>query len=425
MTLVPKSRPLPGSKAKWGKDAAHTFNFSTKGYDPAGLPGSFDGTGFQLTESEDHARSSDGSYREGGPFYTYRETISGAPLFVKGKSKQVYDFGVDGKFHASMWDGPVIFPAIAVSTFNSLELKPRSKDTSDIDHLGATAISRCAPANPASELGVGASELRKEGLPSLPGVHTWRNRTKIAQSAGAEYLNAVFGWVPLVSEVNSFADVARRWPTLLNQYSRNAGSNVHRTYQFPTGGSGVSSSTEFETEGYASVAGFQSGADFEDAGPGTVSITRSSEVRRWFVGAFTYDVPSQQDSWKKTLGYGSRADILFGASLNPSLLWNLSPWSWAVDWFSNTGDVINNISDYVRAGQIMRYGYLMEESISALTMSMSSSGWKNLPAPTPYRREIVSKVRVAANPYGFGISIGDLSTQQILIAAALGITRMR
>jgi hypothetical protein len=421
MSLVPKSRILPGEKVSWGKDTVRLFNFGPKTYSDAGSPGSFDGSGFQLTESESHSRSRDGKYREGGPFYTYRETVSGAPQFTSGVSKNIYNFGPGQEYPESKWDGPILFPVSAVNAFGAMDLKPRSKDTSDLEPLGTTAISRCAPANPASELGTGVSELYREGLPSLPGVASWRKRTQLAKAAGSEYLNTVFGWVPLVGEVNAFSGVASRVPNILNQYKRNAGGVVQRQYQFSTGGSGESS-IEYESAGYASVAGFQSGSDFVDAGPGKITITRRSETKRWFVGAFTYDVPSQSDSWQKALGYGSRADILYGASLNPSLLWNLAPWSWAVDWFSNTGDVINNISNYVRAGQIMRYGYMMEESISSLTLSMSSSGWKNLPAPRPFKREIVSKVRVAANPYGFGISIGDLSTQQVLIAAALGIT---
>lgn len=379
----------------------------------------------QVTGSMSHKRGSDGKYHSGGPFYTQ---INGRKHgFVTCDKTIVFTKVLTGIANSRCKQGGVAIriPASLLSSFEKSNTIPsRSKDLSDLDAYGATAISACSPANPASEVGTGVSELYHEGLPSLPGIRTWKQRTSVAKSAGDEYLNQVFGWVPLVSEVDDFTSVVRRHRDILNQYSRNAGSLVHRRFNFPVESSESSEVIgEGRAEGPLWVFGGAGALTPEaDSELPKVSITRGTKVKRWFSGAFTFSVPSQSDSWQRALGYGSDADILFGASLNPELLWNLTPWSWAVDWFSNTGDVINNISNYVRAGQVMQYGYVMEERTSFVRLSMSGSGYPGIPTPAPIEYYCTSKGRRPANPYGFGIDVGDLSPTQLAIVAALGIT---
>lgn len=373
----------------------------------------------QVTVSEGHKKIA-GKYRSGGPFYTTRwgRRYSPAPL-AHGQVKLSTGSSI-------RWFGPCLFPQAIRTAFQAEEIPEVNQDLS---RLGAEAISLCSPANPASEVGTGASELYREGIPALPGIPTWKERTALLRGAGSEYLNKVFGWDPLITEVEDLVSTVRKKRDILNQYSRNAGSNVMREFKYPL------KKTESESTVSTSLKAVVGdvGSEYYDANefgafpnpstrPGRVIRTSGTRTRTWFKGCFTYAVPSQSDSWKRLLGYGSKADILYGASLNPELLWNLTPWSWAVDWFSDAGDVINNISNYVRAGQIMRYGFVMQETESYIRYSADSSGYRRLPSPAVMEVFRISKVRQQANPYGFGIGWADLSTTQLAIAAALGIT---
>lgn len=108
--------------------------------------------------------------------------------------------------------------------------------------------------------------------------------------------------------------------------------------------------------------------------------------------------------------------------MTPEVLWELAPWSWAVDWFSNTGDVIHNISTLGYDGLVMEYGYMMTHTqydrrveATALVNGVSVS------ARTVSRRE--TKRRTVATPYGFGIDDTTLSPRQLAILAALGLSR--
>jgi hypothetical protein len=115
-----------------------------------------------------------------------------------------------------------------------------------------------------------------------------------------------------------------------------------------------------------------------------------------------------------------------GTRITPELIWELTPWSWAVDWFTNAGDVIHNISQLGSDGLVMQYGYAMRHmrvhEYHRGHYSFSDSVGTHVGTVA---REIGSewKQRVAAHPYGFGIDDTSLSARQTAILAALGLTR--
>lgn len=377
--------------------------------------------GRQITVSENHEYDRKaGHFVGGGPFYTdkYWRTEN----FPRVQLFEAWDNSKGAQASTVLFcSSPSSRELEAVGSVGLPE--PRSEDTSDLDSDGATAISLCSPVNPVASLGTGVSELLREGLPGLPGVKTWQRRTEHARSAGDEYLNAEFGWLPLKKEISDVVSAARHHRDILNQYHRDEGRNVRRQFDFPI--DHESNSVTLASSGAVPhAAGFNSIETNAQLGSWSKHLSYSRTSRKWFSGAFTYGLPSQSDSWRRALGFGTDADKLYGIALSPDTVWELSPWSWAVDWFSNTGDVINNITNFELAGQVMRYGYMMEESIYSITVSMKqqSPGYNGKLPSVSLTEEHRSKVRRPANPFGFGLSLPDLSPTQILITAALGIT---
>jgi hypothetical protein len=121
-----------------------------------------------------------------------------------------------------------------------------------------------------------------------------------------------------------------------------------------------------------------------------------------------------------------KANQLIGTAITPETIWNIIPWSWATDWFANTGDIIHNITAFANGGLIMRYGYIMEHTVTTDTYNFqynAPSGTKPKVAPLILVTE--TKVRRPANPFGFGVHWDGLSPFQISIAAALGLTKSR
>jgi hypothetical protein len=402
------------------RDIANTIHYPAVLEDDGSVyvsPRTLEVPGKQLTVSEGHRKNHlTNSYEEGGPFYTVK-----AEYHIPYTS---LDLKVNLGPYSVKYSGPVHTPVAFAPHITTEFLESfRSQDTSDLDPYGAEAVARCAPTSPVAELNSGIAEFFREGIPSLPGKRSWERRIGIVRSAASEFLNAEFGWLPLLDEVKESASAVSNATKILEQYERDAGNLVHRKYRFPT--------ERTETSTYiGSFSPEMGGTNLFVAGGGTgdLTVTIATVTDRWFSGAFTYAVPSSLDSWQRMLGYGSSANKLLGTALTPDVLWNLTPWSWAIDWFTDTQEVIQNLEAFKLAGLVMPYGYIMEEKSKSYTYSMGpvkmfGHDGKPFQADVPPNSlTITSKVRRPANPFGFGVDFADLSPLQLAIAAAVGIS---
>lgn len=282
-----------------------------------------------------------------------------------------------------------------------------------IHAFGTSAIARVLPTNPNSSLSTALGELKKDGLPTIPGFGM-RDRADLARRAGGEFLNIEFGWLPLVADVRAFADSIKRSREIIDQYMRDSGKKIRRRYTpLPV----TQSVSVFQGTGLVQGQNILA--------PNS-TVTRTEDARYWFSGAFRYHIPIGDGFYDRLRRYEALSARLFDTRLTPELLWNLAPWSWAVDWFTNVGDVIHNISRLGSDGLVMQYGYAMRHQRVAEYHrgSYKFSDSKGTHSGT-VARSIGSewKQRVAANPYGFGIDDTSLTATQLAILAALGLTR--
>lgn len=389
-------------------------------------------TGRQITTSEGHPWKFDSKFPGsdvGGPFRTERtyynddrgdpkKGLSASPMY----SLRPWN-GVGGTYH-----GP-IYPELPTSL-----PFPNSVESSD-DELfawGAKAIALCKPTSPSVSLSVTMGELMREGLPSLVGLASAKNSFRDVRDVGGEYLNVVFGWQPLIADLKASVETARTQKKIIDQYIKDAGKLVRRGYDFDT----VETSTDLGTH-WGRLPNFGGvSTNTQDNHIGWFSdwpnhgrpmyVTRQTKHRRWFRGAFMYYLPDGFDSKSKMDMLALKADKLYGISLTPETVWNLTPWSWALDWVGNIGDVLANYSDFVQDGLVMPYGYLMEHSIVTDTYTMPDVALRGYGKQTftlSLSREV--KKRVRASPYGFGFTFDSFSTKQKSILAALGLTRAR
>jgi hypothetical protein len=306
---------------------------------------------------------------------------------------------------------------------SSINLSPLAELTvSEVQALmayGSTAISRCIPTNPVSGLANFLGELRRDGLPSLPGAQMRDNVDQMRKGIGSEYLNLEFALKPTISDLRKFASVVKDHDRVLRQYERDSGKPIRRKYSFPTQKTVTNSviSTNYRPSGVPSKY-FPSG--------GTLSLETVTTVDRWFSGSFCYYLNTGDGGMRDKLqSYEQKANKLLGTRITPELLWNLAPWSWASDWFFNTGDVLTNVSAFLHDGLVMRRGYVMERTYMTQTYSLTGyTGQAGVPTPPLIQVfHFERKVRIKASPFGFGLTDGDLSLRQKAIIAALGLSQ--
>jgi len=157
------------------------------------------------------------------------------------------------------------------------------------------------------------------------------------------------------------------------------------------------------------------------AQPGTLSQVTTTRIKMWFSGAFTYHLPKEGLSLKL-----AELDHLYGIVPGVDTLYQLTPWSWLVDYFANLGDVIENLNAFQGNGLVMPYGYVMAEKQITTHSRLDFRVWDGfgyVPTSVNDTLTLTSKSRLPATPFGFGLSPGGLTAKQWSILAALGISR--
>jgi hypothetical protein len=388
--------------------------------------------GKQTTVSEGHPWHSRqrGSGDIGGDFTTTKSYVVGDAGGRRHYRWTIGPWDVKPYQNAELFELDAQTVAVDPTTF-SWPTFPNAADYASSEaklaQMGATAVARCSPTNPVSEASVFLGELVKDGLPSIPGLKAWENKLAILRSAGDEFLNAVFGWAPLVSDVKSTSKAIRHATAVMRQFERDSGRVVRRRYNFPI------DRTRYTMQKVRSnvppyYGPVTSGSIGQYFGSGDVYVDTQVSKSTWFSGAFTYYAPSGFGVSKGMDSAAAEAQRVFGLELTPETLWNLAPWSWAVDWVSNAGDVIHNLSDKIQYGQVMKYGYIMETIVvqDTYTWRRNSAQSYSGPSDVPALSFVtVTKKRRRANPFGFGISWDGLSPIQNAILAALGLSHSR
>lgn len=375
--------------------------------------------GMQETASEGHAwppKSNSGLSDIGGEFYTSKSYVVTGKSRISLENRRYFYDGTAGFF--AWYNGPIYPMDPTLCQWPT----PIDSSQGELDAAGATAIARCKPTNSVADLSVFLGELYREGLPSLVGSSNWKARALSAKNAAKDYLNFQFGWLPVVRDIRKFAEAVASADTVLEQYERDAGKVVRRSYNFP---SETTTTSEVLLHNVRAFLPAYSSELQDGASEGRVILTRETVRDRWFKGAFTYHMPTGYDSRSAVARNALKAKKLLGLSLTPETLWNLAPWSWAVDWFSNTGDVISNLSDWATDGLVLQYGYVMEHTVTKnIYTYVGPTGLLNRSINVPplvFVNE--TKVRRRANPFGFGIAWSDLSPRQLSIVVALGLSR--
>jgi hypothetical protein len=293
-----------------------------------------------------------------------------------------------------------------------------------LDAWGTKAIANCKPDNPTAHGAVALIELYHDGLPRVIGSELWKHKTRrLLNKSADEYLNVQFGWLPLAQDVTDFLSGVVNFDLVASQYERDAGRVVRRRYKFPS----VKSVTTTPMAG-GGVNTSPSSATLYDPKSlgGKTWRTRETSTSRWFSGAFTYYIPTAYGPRDSLRRHASVARHVLGLELTPTVLWEVAPWSWAVDWFTNAGDVISNFQSFVLDGMVMRYGYVMEHTITTDTYTLVGPTGLQSGGVVPDVVRMVSetKCRRRATPFGFGLTLSGLSIRQKAIAAAVGITHL-
>jgi hypothetical protein len=308
--------------------------------------------------------------------------------------------------------------------------------------VASGVIASANPWKPKASLAVTILELLSGDIPTV--TKNLRKHLYTLQSAkravGSDWLNVQFGWVPLLSDIKATVEVLLKLHMLLlgsDSYRRTRAGDLGewtRTTTSPPLSTAMLMGSPLAPGNPGSSPYWK---DYQNTGrpkltPGYLSgvgtWSRSTRITADFRFTAKYHRGARANDAER--GFVERATELLGLEITPAVLWELTPWTWLLDWASNLGSLASNLSLLDWSNVLLDYAYLTfvvktESSIiwtgpktiaPGLTLS---HGWIS----QGYTSE--EKIREQASPYGFSVTWDGLNPFQLSILAALGMSRGR
>jgi len=265
------------------------------------------------------------------------------------------------------------------------------------------------------------------------------DRRNLPKNIGSEYLNTVFGWAPLVSDVLKVCAAIVKIDENLAQYQRDAGPdktvrrrrvsdpirtathsvlNTNIKLGFPLGSNSQYPGLDLFKDPITGAFGTH--ANGQIGTRGTLTVETHTYEKYDFVARWMYFLGSDSPVFGRLRRYAQYARTLLGIRLDLELLWEIAPWTWMSDWFVNIGDVLAVQSAIATDSQVLQYAYLMHET--EVSTKYTHSGVILAGHETGAIHSLITqrkKERVRATPYGFGVNLNALSAVQIAILASL------
>lgn len=371
-------------------------------------------------------------YKTGGPFRKFRidydnDVKSDGTYLGPNTASIIYRY--NGGFYCGF--RPPVSDSLFVMEHYEKEAATGDSPISgngDIDVYGPTGWKKFNPGKPTADLGVFIGEFRDVPLmlrntaKAFHGI--WKSmggdfRLWKPKSVANQWLNTQFGWMPFLNDLKKFlrtySELDESWKRIQKQngqWVRHGGIvNV------------VKDSEVYIESGQVSMHRPLLNSCFlqDPSSSGSHTVRRYVDQKVWFEASFRYWIPDIQAPTRKWLTRLQQ----YGAMPTPSVLWELVPWSWLVDWGSNTGDVIANLNNGFAENLAARYAYIMGTTKIGYKVESRLKTKLNGYIDDEWFFPVVWKKRLPASPFGFGLTPSDLTMRQWSILAALGLTRSR
>lgn len=262
-----------------------------------------------------------------------RAEITAAPkLYMSPPDKQVTRWEFEGYLHARSFTGILPAPEQTLQATRA---------------MAAEMFRQSIPTAPEIDLTLFIGELKD--LPKLFARAAYA--PKSAKEAGGAYLNQVFGLQPTLSDILKICEIIVKMVPQLKQFQRDSGNQVRRKryrqlWEHNNGGvTTIPNASRLGTLTLGGVTLQYGGVHYVPTGAGVPyvpelswSLTASESVRMF--ATFEYFIPQPSGLAGRLDNYKRQAERVLGSGVTPGLLYDLSPFSWLVDWFIDIGGLL-------------------------------------------------------------------------------------
>jgi hypothetical protein len=309
------------------------------------------------------------------------------------------------------------------------------------NNIASGLIAGSNPWAPKASLAQTVLELMKGDIPTvLKNLRRYlTDLQSLKRTLGSDWLNIQFGWTPLISDIMDAVGVLLKLHMLVyasEDARRKRGGDLGTWSRF----------VENPPEG---IGGLYYGSPISAVMSAPYSVPDNSSVPLLAPAS----IPSGNGKWSRSVsieadyrfsarfhrgarpnsrerGFIEKATELLGLEVTPAVLWELTPWTWLLDWGSNLGSVAANLSQLDWSNVLLDYAYLtfVVKTTGAISWQGNPAIYAGVSLSHDYIAQSYTaseKIREQASPYGFSVSWDGLSPFQLSILAALGMSRGR
>ncbi|DAD52042.1 maturation protein [ssRNA phage Gerhypos.4_53] len=393
-------------------------------------------------------------YREGGPFLSCKLTIDyplrgifGSGSF--GNNNWRYDGGFTPP-HPSNFGYP-FSSFTADSTFLNLDDELVQSYGPHADSYGAETWSRTKPKIETAGMFVALAEL--EDIPRMVettgrGLRDAWSAIRTADSAvrgelsrgdimrqvareplmqprtlADQFLNEQFAWIPFLNDVRNFGKTFAHQDSIADNLSLNNGRVVRKHAPMIT----ESSSSVLQEIDFVDTTDIFPVAFPREmlSGPTTRTLIEETSISVGGMGAFQYYLPEwdkADNRYYSAWGRIMRELDTYGARISPYHLYQIIPWSWALDWVTGMGNYVSYLSDVMTDSLCAKYFFVKAKKKTSRTLRY------RIPfvfgsADVSFTRSIeITERQPGSSPFSFDLPWSSLTPRQIAIAGALGLT---
>jgi hypothetical protein len=371
----------------------------------------------------------------GGPCLVTHAGNAPYSMDVETHTRKPGTGGVRQSYEGSLTLHPNLLP----TTSPNIPLLPFQLFNSTLTAVGTKAWAESKPTASRGGLGQAFGELHQ--LPKNPlnflkdlqtnlrnlasGASGGRSIKNILKGGAGEHLNFQFGILPMVKDVQDLIKNVRDLDRNLDQLRRDNGRPVRRRRHI----AGSSSYSIVESD----LTPVQAGASMLPTlaagfftGSSRKTVITQSYWDYVFTARFRYFIDWQKADAGNLATAAQISRMLLGLDVSPATLYELMPWSWLIDWFTNLGSVVSNLTNDQSDHLVADYAYVTGKYTSyvdtIIQPKLANCPNENVVIQGSSQTEVLK--RINATPYGFGLTFQDLSPKQLGILGALGLTKL-
>lgn len=259
--------------------------------------------------------------------------------------------------------------------------------------LATECLKMTNPSRPFVDLGIMIGELRE--LPLL----IQRGGENLARKYGQQTLSREFGWKPLVSDLFKLRSLQLEILKRIEEINRlESEGGLKRTVTLWRGSNIQSNDVITQSGDKLTVHHY-------------LDYATQTEIKGYVCWTPTFpNIPAGRRLAKVL-------DVLLGLRIDASTLWNLIPWTWLIDWFSNVGDILEASRNTMDA---------THTSVQLMTHSTTTiQGPSNYAEGTisSFHASLETKQRRTSSGTALDASLPFLDNRQISILGSIGVTR--